>query len=245
MRRVLLGSLAVGLAMLTMTGCGPDEIPAGGTSPSPFTITSTAPPPVNPTQTKTAAQMPTTYEADVNLAFTTVVQYWTAQFQQHGRTFTAVQKIVAYHGKNGPVCGTSRLGANNAAYCSDGDYIGYDTDFLQAHWASIGHAFVYFVIGHEYGHAIQQRLQLTAPVPIKAELQADCFSGAYLRGEIDDGDLALHKGDLDQMMNSLNAVGDPAGTPWLNSQAHGSSTDRKIAFFDGYTLKVRGCTTKL
>ncbi len=250
MRRLLLASLIATSSVLLMAACRMDDAPPSGTSagPTPVAVNSAVPVPhtsVAPIPATSTASMPTTYEGDVQVALTTVAQYWSGQFAQHGLAFTPVRRITPYHGSNGPSCNGVRLSANNAAYCPDGDYIGYDTDFFRTQWTSIGHAFVYFALGHEYGHAIQARLQLSAPVQIKAELQADCFSGAYLRGAIDAGQLAVRRGDLDQMMNSLNAVGDPPGTPWLNSQAHGSATNRKIAFFDGYALKTHGCTTKL
>jgi predicted metalloprotease len=173
-----------------------------------------------------------------------VVVFWGARFAETRRPFTPVRRIVPYHGDRGPTCGKERLSARNAAYCPALDLIGYDTDWVARMWTTIGDAFVYFLVGHEYGHAVQTRLGLTARFTITGELQADCFAGANLGRMVDDRRLAMERGDLEELFDSLGAVADQPGTGWFASGAHGSALQRRSAFFAGYvTSSVRACTT--
>ncbi|MEV0129739.1 neutral zinc metallopeptidase [Dactylosporangium sp. NPDC050688] len=239
-----------GLVLTVLSGCDPDAgaVPPGG----PGSTAATSPaltPPVDPAADQTAApagsRQPATFEADVQAALNTVVHYWQEEFAEHRRDFAAVRTITQYRGADGPRCGEERLPPNNAAYCAGPDYIAYDQQWLRGEWSSIGATFVYYVIGHEYGHAIQQRLGLTASFTIKAELQADCLAGAYLGGSIADGSLELEEGDLRQLFDGIGSVADRPGVHWFDTGAHGSATQRRIAFFGGYFGTTRACTTEL
>jgi len=52
---------------------------------------------------------------------------------------------------------------------------------MGAGYQKIGRAWVYLIIAHEWGHAIQARLSRRM-VSVAAELQADCLAGATLAG---------------------------------------------------------------
>lgn len=225
----------------------PTSTPASGSTaaaPADTAKPGGSPTPHSPA-TPTSDAAPETYQGDVDAALHTVVQYWQETFAAHQRTFQPVKRVVPYRGGNGPRCGQEQLSAKNAAYCTGADYIGYDDAWLAEQWRAIGDTFVYFVIGHEYGHAVQARLGLTAPFTIKSELQADCFAGAYLRGSVDAGRLALQDGDVDELFEGVAAVGDRDGVGWFDAGAHGSANQRRAAFFTGYLTSVKACTTGL
>ncbi len=249
--RVLTGAVAVlvVVAVLSMSGCdpdatGPDATGPGG-QPSIAAAPSSMPSTVRPPEPSGPSGPAATYDGDVQLALRTIVQYWQEQFSAHERTFTPVRSVIPYSGSDGPTCGKDRLSQRNAAYCDGPDFIGYDTAWLRTEWRDIGDTFVYYVLSHEYGHAIQHRLSLTAKYTIKAELQADCFAGAYLGTSISQHRLALSEGDLRELFKGVGAVADQPGVRWFDTGAHGSALERRTAFFSGYLGTVRACTTAL
>ena len=77
----------------------------------------------------------------------------------------------------------------------------------------IGDAFIYYLLGHEYGHGIQVRLGIQYQYTIEQELQADCFAGAYIGDMIRAGALKLEPGDLEEFRDGLLAVGDDPSVP--------------------------------
>jgi predicted metalloprotease len=102
----------------------------------------------------------------------------------------------------------------------------------------VGDAWVYLVIAHEWGHAIQQRISLSLN-DRQSELQADCLAGATLFGAVEDGSLQLEEGDVKEIANSLTLVADE--TPWTNSSDHGDPFERIGAFDTGRNGGVRAC----
>lgn len=223
----------------TTPGAGPEATGAATADPPPGTGASRradSPGPGNPAGRG--------YPEDVRLALRTVVEYWEGEFAEHGRDFTEVREVTAYEGRHGPRCGAERIAARNAAYCSGrADFIAYDTEWLGQSWTEIGDTFVYLVIGHEYGHAVQARLGLTSPLTVKSELQADCFAGAYLAATTEGGRLARGRADFEELFRGLGAVADRPGVRWFDTGAHGSALQRRTAFFTGYLTSSGGCTT--
>lgn len=243
--RTGMAAVLVVVAVLSTVGCDPDATgPAG--QPSMAAAPSPVPPsPPSPSGSTATATATATYDDDVQLAVQTIVQYWQDQFSAHQRTFTPVRSVIPYSGSDGPMCGKDRLSEQNAAYCDGPDFIGYDAAWLRTEWHDLGDTFVYYMLGHEYGHAVQHRLSLTAKYTIKAELQADCFAGAYLGTSISEHRLTLSEGDLRELFKGVGTVADQPGVRWFDTGAHGSALERRTAFFSGYFGSVRACTTGL
>src|SRR5262245_6975641 len=119
----------------------------------------------------------------------------------------------------------------NAFYCSVGDYIAYDDfDLIPAITKLYGDSAVGVVFAHEFGHAIQQRVNAIPNDPVVyREQQADCFAGAWTahvaRGESD----TLRFGDDDVKAGLLAMVlvkyGE-LGVDVLQGNAHGTAFDR-------------------
>ncbi len=109
---------------------------------------------------------------------------------------------------------------------------------MDAGFEQIGDAWVYLIIAHEWGHAIQARLR-QSQVSVAAELQADCLAGATLQGAVDDGTLSLESGDSQEISRTLAVVADRF--PWSDSSSHGNARQRTAAFQQGVDDGVEGC----
>jgi uncharacterized protein len=125
-----------------------------------------------------------------------------------------------------PVCGGTALGPLNAFYCIPDDYVAFDDQLLLQR--STGDAFIYLVVAHEWGHAIQARISPQL-VPQWIELQADCFAGAEIAGAVRDGLITWEKGDSQEVHDALVELADK--TPWTDNTSHGDPQQR-IDFFN-------------
>jgi len=135
------------------------------------------------------------------------------------------------------MCGQGTIDPVNATYCIPEDFIVADNNFLQLQH-EIGDSFVWFAAAHEWGHAIQARLQ-PQYVPQWVELQADCFAGAALTGAAADGTLQWENGDNQELFTALDLVADK--TPWTNTRDHGDTSQRVESFNHGVASGPLGC----
>jgi predicted metalloprotease len=203
-------------------------------------------PPAAPTSTRGAApasndpdgtDTPEEFQRDVDSAQGIAEQYWNGKVQG----FRPVEDLIPYEREGEVDCGGQPLGLNNAAYCSAGDFIAYDVNWAFAAFRQIGDAFLYYLLGHEYAHAIQRRLGLQAQFTIEQELQADCMAGAYIGDSVRADRLSLQDGDLDELARGLEAVGDDPGQPWFAEGAHGTARQRTTEFNKGLEESLRPC----
>lgn len=181
------------------------------------------------------------FESDVGDARAIAEEYWKAQFDSSGIRFSPIAELVPYSEDGEINCGQQALGLNNAAYCSAGDFIAYDSQWAFGAFRQIGDAFIFYLLGHEYAHAIQARLNIQKRFTIEQELQADCMAGAYIGDMEKQGRLKLEDGDLDELAEGLVVVGDDPGQPWFAEGAHGSAEQRTSAFSKGYRDSLEPC----
>lgn len=233
-RLVLLATVVMALVAL---GCvsAPRE-PVGQAAPAPIERRTT-PAGEDPDGTDT----PEEFKADVGDAKRVAEAYWKAEFESSGLDFQPVAQLIAYEREGDVECGGQALGLNNAAYCSAGDFIAYDVNWAFAAFRQIGDAFIFYLLGHEYAHAIQRRLSVQKEFTIELELQADCMAGAYIGDTERKGTLKLDDGDLDELAAGLDAVGDEPGQPWFAEGAHGSPRQRTRSFDSGYRRSLDPC----
>ncbi|MCH9732741.1 MAG: hypothetical protein K0U84_24280, partial [Actinomycetia bacterium] len=124
----------------------------------------------------------------VLLSLNDIDEFWTQHYSDTLQgTFTPVANVLSYDPRDPAspeACGTPTYGFPNAFFCGSEDLIGFDrTILLPAAKKYFGPMAVTGVMGHEYGHAVQQMAGLVnrrTPV-IVLEQQADCFAGDYLR----------------------------------------------------------------
>ncbi|MGA5299221.1 neutral zinc metallopeptidase [Nucisporomicrobium flavum] len=181
------------------------------------------------------------FQGDVGDAREIAEEYWQKQFKRSGLDFQPIAELIPYGAKKQVGCGGQALGLNNAAYCSAGDFIAYDANWAFAAFRQIGDAFIFYLLGHEYAHAIQRRLGIQKQFTIQQELQADCMAGAYIGDMQKAGRLRLADGDLDELAAGLEAVGDDPGQPWFAEGAHGTARQRTAAFSNGYRRSLSPC----
>jgi predicted metalloprotease len=160
-------------------------------------------------------------------------QYFTGQYQAPRSIGLYDSRVTDYPCKSWGGVPTS----NNAWYCQDTDSVGFDTNFMSKVF-NLGDSFLYLVAAHEWGHAIQARLQSSLKYQAQ-ELQADCFAGAALTGAAKDGKLTWEQGDTTELANSLIAVGDKYA--WTKVGDHGSPQERINNFNAGANGGVQAC----
>ncbi|MGB4137164.1 MAG: neutral zinc metallopeptidase [Microbacterium sp.] len=176
--------------------------------------------------------------------------------------------LTVVDGQTPTQCGT----ASNAVgpfYCPPEEGVYIDPTFFQLmrqqFGASAGELAQLYIIGHEWGHHIQNITGIMQDHPnngtgpgsngVRTELQADCYAGAWL------GDVAELKDDNGvpymepitekQRQDALNAaltVGDDhiqqqSGFVNPESWTHGSSESRQYWFANGYKNGLGVCDT--
>lgn len=181
------------------------------------------------------------FKKDAGVAVTEAETYWSGVFRASGVAFTPVGTVTAYRDTGDLACGREPIPADNAVYCPVGDFIAYDADWAVVAFRKIGDAFVYYLLGHEYAHAVQARLGIEHRYGVDHELQADCMAGAYLGDSVRNRRLRLADGDLEEFRRGLLAVGDPEGQPWFAPESHGTVAQRTEAFFAGYDKSLNAC----
>ncbi|MFD1211352.1 hypothetical protein ACFQ36_04770 [Arthrobacter sp. GCM10027362] len=172
-------------------------------------------------------------ETEIGVAQSATDAYWAAHWNEYfAGTYTSPNVVGLYDGLNpasAPVCGGVPLGPGNAYYCPEGDYLAWDIG-LMANGYQSGDAWPYLVVAHEWGHAVQARLDPSLVAPA-SELQADCFAGASLYGAAADGTLVFEEGDQQELVSALGVLADQ--TPWTKSGDHGNAGERVAAFSNG------------
>jgi predicted metalloprotease len=165
--------------------------------------------------------------------------YWKNHFSDlFGRDYRSPVVEGGYAGDQGPRCAGQPSVPFNAFYCPSGDFIAWDENLMAAGYRQIGDAWVYLIIAHEWGHAIQSRLDRAA-VSMAAELQADCLAGATLQGATRDGLLKIEPGDDQELLQTLVAVADDF--PWTSESDHGDAQQRITSFNAGVTDGPAAC----
>jgi len=239
-RSVLARTLAVLVAGVVGLACAVGD--GGGRAPAPAPERPAASddagdPRGDDDGTMTAAE----FENDISGAAQTAESYWAEQFRASGQRFSPVRRIFPYTRDGQVECAGQPVPRNNAVYCPAGDFIAYDVNFAVAAFQQVGDAFLYYLLGHEYAHAIQARLGIEHRLTIEHELQADCMAGAYLGDSVRDGVLRIADGDLEEFERGLLAVGDDPSVPWFAPGAHGTAEQRTESFFTGYERSLSAC----
>ena len=182
-------------------------------------------------------------------------QYWTRTLPEQGGTDLAPAQTITFSGGVDTGCGqaTSQVGP---FYCPADQQIYLDTTFfadvLEGQLGGQGGDFVEpYVLGHEFGHHIQNLLGTMGQVrtqkgpesdAVRLELQADCYAGMWTR-DASDGDgifTDLDEGDIVEALDSAKTVGDDRIQQQSGQRVdpegwtHGSSEQRQRWFRVGY-----------
>ena len=180
---------------------------------------------------------------------------WNKIFQDNNLQFEAA-KIVLFSGQVETACG----GASSASgpfYCPGDQKIYMDMSFfeeLRTKFGAKGGDFaVAYVIGHEYGHHIQNLLGTSTKMrqlqqgkseaeanklSVALELQADFYAGLWTNYN-EKTNTMLEPGDIEEALSAAQAVGDDAiqkkmqGQVVPDSFTHGTSEQRMYWFQKG------------
>lgn len=183
---------------------------------------------------------------------------WTKVFSQNGMSFRPA-KVVLFETVTRSGCGTAQS-EMGPFYCPADETIYMDMSFFnelqQRFGAKVGQFTVAYVLGHEYGHHIQNVLgtlnkidqlrrsgsysetQLNK-VSVANELQADFYAGLWAK-HTDIREKFLEPGDIQEAMSAAAAVGDDniqkRAQGYVNQESftHGSSAQREEWFLKGY-----------
>jgi uncharacterized protein len=176
---------------------------------------------------------------------------WKHVFNQQSDTPYAEPKLVLFRGATRSGCGmaTSQVGPH---YCPADATIYIDETFfdeLQRRFkAKGGDVAEAYVIAHEVGHHVQNRLGIMDQVraqgnanqlSINLELQADCFAGVWAKSVADAG--VFEPGEIQEALDAAAAVGDDRIQSMVEGQVtpetwtHGSSKQRVTWFNKGFT----------
>jgi uncharacterized protein len=192
-----------------------------------------------------------------------LVDFWSRTLPEQAGMELQPATLRTFSGAVQTACGqaSSQVGP---FYCPGDSQIYLDTTFfadvLEQQLGGQGGDFVEpYVVGHEYGHHIQNLMGTMGRVrtqqgassdAVRLELQADCYAGMWTQYAENSDLITLDDGDIVEALDSAKAVGDdriqqksgqgvdPEG--WT----HGSSEQRMAWFTTGYEQgSLEACDT--
>jgi uncharacterized protein len=182
-----------------------------------------------------------------------VQEFWDGVFASGDRRYRYADTVF-FTGEVETGCGfaTSQVGP---FYCPRDHQIYIDLDFfdeLQSRFGAGSAPFAQaYVIAHEYGHHVQKQLGVLDRIgsdrqgpesrAVRAELQADCFAGAWAANAVGTGLIEeLTQADINAGLDAAAAIGDDRiqeetqGQVNRETWTHGSSEQRRRWFSRGY-----------
>ena len=161
-------------------------------------------------------------QKDIKKAERYVDGFWQRHWDQcFGETnYRAPEKRSIYTDDDPQSCDGTTMESDNAFYCADGHFVAYGRTLMRRSLdENIGTPWVYLVVAHEWGHAMQQLLSdggydglVPNPLDAKHELQADCLAAAALWGSDYEGFLEWNSEDSVKIAEDLLRISDES--PW-------------------------------
>jgi uncharacterized protein len=181
-----------------------------------------------------------------------VQAFWNSVFERSDRKYPYADTVF-FTDQVQTGCGfaSSQVGP---FYCPRDQQVYVDLGFfdeLESRFGAGGDFAEAYVIAHEYGHHVQNQLGVLERIgsdrqgpesrAVRAELQADCFAGAWAANAVRTGVIEeLTQADINEALEAASAIGDDRIQEQTQGQAspetwtHGSSEQRRRWFSRGY-----------
>ena len=179
---------------------------------------------------------------DVDDLSVLLAQFWTPELAQlYKIQLIQPLKFEYFYTTGNPPCGEEQInGAKNAYWCPPDRTLEFDMDFMKEFLVKHpGDASTFYIIAHEYGHAVQTSWMTYLPgqdkwdPAYKQELNADCLAGVFIGRELAAGKLVSQAGDYQGIFDTITS--ENMGGPWLEPSNHGTLIARSAAFEMGFT----------
>jgi predicted metalloprotease len=171
-----------------------------------------------------------------DLAKTSVDSFWSKEATSLSLKYAPPSTVTGYTTEIDTPCGKAEL--DNAFFCRVDRGLYFDLGFLGGEFRR-GDFLPVVIVAHEWGHLMQFTANWEDPLPIRHELQADCYAGAY--AQFADAQGMLEVGDTAEAINGLFRSG-RTNIPWLAPGSHGSGGNRADAFAWGFENGAPACT---
>ena len=169
-----------------------------------------------------------------DLIFAELDAWWAAAFAERGLPYSSPQlELVDAPGTE--FCGFLDTFATPAGYCNTKGVITVSTGFVSPDAVTA----LLTLVGHEWGHHIQNLTDTGVSSAIEYERQADCFAGAFI-AHVTESDL------VNPVIGALALqLSQAAGDVWwavpFDEAIHGTQSDRAIAFLAGQSGGLAAC----
>ena len=175
-------------------------------------------------------------QSTIDVVVSDIDAFWAQQFAKAGLTYTS-PTLVSIAGPMTTSCGDIDPYYSPGAYCAADQTVYYSTAWAPDDPAS--EILWWTVLSHEWGHHIQWQVDTGVSTTLEAELQADCFAGAYLSHA---ESIGLVSPEAVSMALSLTQG---AGDVWFflptDAPEHGNKAERALAFMTGMNGGVGAC----
>jgi predicted metalloprotease len=181
-----------------------------------------------------------------------VQKFWNSVFERSDRKYPYADTVF-FTDQVQTGCGfaSSQVGP---FYCPRDKRVYIDLGFfdeLESRFDAGGPFAQAYVIAHEYGHHVQNELGVLERIgsdrqgpesrAVRAELQADCFAGAWAANAVNTGLIEeLTQADINEALDAASAIGDDRIQEQTQGQVnpetwtHGSAEQRRRWFSRGY-----------
>jgi predicted metalloprotease len=175
-------------------------------------------------------------QSTIDLVVSDIDTFWAQQFANAGLAYTS-PTLRSIDGPMTTSCGDIDPYFSPGAYCAADQTVYFSTA-----WApndAAGEILWWTVLSHEWGHHIQWQVDTGVTTILAAELQADCFAGAYMSHA---QSIGIVSPEAVSMALSLTQA---AGDVWFflphDAPAHGNKAERALAFMTGMNGDVADC----